>query len=166
MESGSLSMKIRNTIRREDVDHVRAITVSTGFFTMAESEVAAGLAREALEKGPESGYYFLFAEEQGLISGFACFGPTPCTEGSWDLYWIAVRNERRGLGTGRLLLAEAEKNISRYGGRKIFIETSSRDLYLPTRQFYLRCGYREEARVADFYADGDDKLIYSRRTVS
>lgn len=157
------TMEIRKTIHEKDVGIVRSITASTGFFREDEVEVAVELLQEALDCGTDSGYFFLFAEQGGETLGFACFGPTPCTLGSWDLYWIVVRNGFRGQGIGKRLLAEAENTVRKAGGRKLFIETSSGETYLPTRKFYIRSGYQEEARIKDFYRDGDDKLIYSQR---
>jgi ribosomal protein S18 acetylase RimI-like enzyme len=156
-------MEIRTTILEKDIVGVRSIAASTGFFREDEVDVAVELVTEALGRGTDSGYFFLFAEREGETLGFACFGPTPCTLGSWDLYWIAVRNEFRGQGIGKRLLADAENVVRDSGGRKLFIETSSGETYLPTREFYIRSGYLEEARVRDFYRDGEDKLIYSQR---
>src|SRR5690606_37228217 len=93
---------------------------------------------------------------------YACYGPIPCADGSWDLYWIAAHAARRARGYGRLLLRAAESRMAAAGARRIYIETSSRPLYDPTRAFYAACGYTVEARLRDFYAPGDDKLIYSR----
>jgi ribosomal protein S18 acetylase RimI-like enzyme len=157
------TMEIRKILQEKDIDNVRSIAASTGFFREDEMEVAVELVQEALARGSDSGYFFLFAEQGGQTLGFACFGPTPCTVGSWDLYWIAVRNEFRGQGIGKRLLAKAEHAVGESGGRKLFIETSSGETYLPTREFYIRSGYQEEARIKDFYRDGDDKLIYSHR---
>ena len=92
--------------------------------------------------------------------GYACFGPIPGTKESYDLYWIAVENEVRGSGLGKEILGKAEQGISELGGKRIYVETSSREQYEPTQAFYSKCGYEMEAVLKDFYSPGDDKIIY------
>lgn len=144
-------------------DQIREICRSTGFFREDETEVAAELALEALAKGQQdSGYYFLLAWHQQQLCAFACFGPTPCTVSTWDLYWIVVSNTYQGKGIGKEMLQSIEQSIRELGGRKLYIETSSQEKYLPTRNFYLKSNYNQEARLSDFYDTGDDKIIYAR----
>lgn len=139
---------------------VRRLTDSTGVFHPFEIDVAVELVDERLARGPSSGYEFVFAEEDGRTVGYACFGPIALTQGSFDLYWIAVEKERQGCGLGRRLLDESERRMAAAGGQQVYIETSGRDVYEPTRGFYLRCGYRIAAVLGDFYAVGDDKVIF------
>ncbi len=102
--------------------------------------------------------------EAEAIAGFAYFAPTAMTDRSWELWWIVVDPTRHGRGIGSAMLAEVEREVRRRDARIFLIETSSLPSYHPTRQFYLKHGYAEAARVADFYADGDDKVIYGKRT--
>jgi ribosomal protein S18 acetylase RimI-like enzyme len=141
---------------------VRAIVESAGFFTPAEVDVAVELVEERLAKGPASGYHFLFLDGPAGPVGYACFGPIPCTVSSFDVYWIAVHAHARGGGLGKALMAAAERAIGAMGGTRIYVETSSRPLYGPTRAFYEKCGYRQVALLPDFYAPGDGKLILSK----
>jgi len=118
-----------------------------------------------LLQGVRSGYHFLFADGGspiGATIGYSCFGPIPCTQASFDLYWIAVHDSFRRIGLGKLLLAESEAIIRRMAGRRIYVETSSRSQYEPTRNFYNRNGYRPEALIPEFYAPGDGKIIYTK----
>ena len=142
--------------------HVREIVVSSGFFSKAEIEVAVELVQLRLNKGIESGYHFLFAEEDKKVVGYSCFGPIPCTVESYDIYWIAVQEDLRRSGLGVELLKKVEEKIREMGGKRIYVETSSREQYEPTRLFYSRCGYRREATLKNFYSPGDDKVIYLR----
>lgn len=160
MASRQTEIKIRRKIKESDLEDVRAIANSSGFFRKDEVEVAVELAGEALEKGEASGYYFLFAEMGGQTLGFACFGPIPCTLGSFDLYWIAVHQDSRGKGIGQSLLKETEALVKQMNGRKIYIETSTMAKYDPTRGFYLSAGYEEAARFSDFYDVGDGKIVF------
>jgi len=95
--------------------------------------------------------------------GFACYGPRPLTRGTFDLYWIAVRRTAQGRGVGRALLQRVAQEVRAMGGRMIVAETSGRPDYEPTRRFYEAHGYVREATVADFYAPGDDLVIYVQR---
>lgn len=152
----------RDEPRPSDPSAVRSIIGSSGFFSDAEIGIAVELVRERLERGLASGYRFLFADDltSGSLAGYACYGEIPCTVGSYDLYWIAVDPERRRHGLGRALLAELELRVKLLGGRRIYIETSGRELYRPTQGFYRSCGYVLEAQLADFYGFDDPKLIF------
>lgn len=112
---------------------------------------------------PRAGYFTLIAEDGGEIAGYVCYGETPCTMGTWDIYWIAVAGEKRGRGIGKLLSGKAEAAIKQAGGRLAIIETSSTPLYENTRNFYLGRGYETVARIPDFYSPGDDKLILVKK---
>lgn len=146
-----------------DRQHVRRIVESTGFFSPAEVGVAVELVDERLAKGPASGYYFIFAEQAGQVLGYSCYGPIAGTADSFDLFWIAVDNHLRSKGLGRQLMAESERLIARAGGRGVYVETSDRPQYQPTRSFYERFGYSRAATLADFYGPGDAKVIYIKR---
>lgn len=157
------SFRFRNSPEPEDVANIERIVVSSGFFRPDEVAVAVELVNEALEKGQQaSGYHFIFCMEDKQTIGFCCFGPTPCTLGTWDLYWIAVEERYRGQKIGKQLLEKAESYLRQENSRKLYIETSSLTKYLPTRKFYLKSGYTEEACLKDFYDTGDDKIIYCR----
>jgi ribosomal protein S18 acetylase RimI-like enzyme len=153
----------RYKIEGNDPERIRQIVVSTGFFRDDEADVAVELANETLEKGENiSGYHFVFATDQDDIAGFACYGPTPCTQGTFDLYWIVVHDSFRGKGIGRSLIHHVEEILRKNQARKLYIETSSTQKYQPTRDFYFSSGYKEEARLKDFYNPGDDKVIYAK----
>ena len=146
--------------RPDDVTRLRELVASTGVFRDHEIEIAVELLEERLELGPPSEYEFVFAEEDGQLLGYTCFGPITITQGSYDLYWIAVRKDCQGRGLGKQLLTETLRLIRSLGGRKLYIETSGKPEYAPTRAFYDRSGCKLEATLADFYQVGDDKLMY------
>jgi ribosomal protein S18 acetylase RimI-like enzyme len=153
----------RRKVREDDRLTVRKILESSGFFHDFEVDVAISLVDEALQQGEACGYIFLFSEENGQTTGYSCFGDIPCTKNSYDIYWIAVSQDQRGKGTGGLLLKETERLISEMKGNGIYLETSSMEKYLPTRNFYLKYGYKIEAVIRDFYDYGDDKVIFVKR---
>jgi ribosomal protein S18 acetylase RimI-like enzyme len=154
---------LREEVRAPDVDRVREITESTGFFFPEEIDTAVELVEERLSKGLRSGYYFLFADRGGRTLGYSCYGPVACTKSSFDIYWIAVDVAARNEKLGTRLLEESERKIKELGGTRIYVETSSRALYEPTRAFYLKRGYKEEARLEDFYGPNDAKVIYLKK---
>lgn len=157
--SASLATSLRYELVIDDVTSVRRIAEATGFFSPAETEIATELVAERLARGDASGYHFIIAEQTQPIA-FACYGPIACTVASFDLYWIAVAPDAQGQGLGRRLMVESEQRIHQLGGRRVYVDTSNRPQYVPTRAFYERCGYRQDAVLADFYAPGDDKVVY------
>jgi len=153
-------IEYRRTVEPADSGRVRKMTESSGFFNAEEVDVAVELVGERLKKGEQSGYFFIFAEINRRTIGYSCYGPISGTQCSFDLYWIVVENEYRGKKIGKFLLGKSEEAIRAMNGRRIYVETSSRELYAPTRKFYAGNGYRLEATLEDFYAPGDSKNIY------
>lgn len=101
--------------------------------------------------------------EDRTPAGFAYLAPTAMTDRAWELWWIAVEAGRQGKGLGSKLLLAVEDAVRAAGGRLLLIETSSTPTYEPTRRFYRKHGYAEVAHIPDFYADGDGKVIFSKR---
>jgi ribosomal protein S18 acetylase RimI-like enzyme len=138
---------------------------ATDAFTEAEVAVALeliDLGIRASEGGADAGYRFLVAEEDGRVAGYTCYGETPCTEGTYDLYWIAVDPSLQGRGVGRRLVRATEDAVAASHGRMLLVETASKPSYAATRAFYERIGYVEVARIPDFYRPGDAKIVYQR----
>ena len=164
MNNKTENIILRDLIIPGDPQIIRGISNSTGFFYADEVDVTEKLAEECLDKGEASGYYFIFADApDGRTLGYSCFGPIPCTRRSFSVYWLAVDPDHQGKGIGKLLIAETEKKVIEMGGKTIYIDTASRPLYEPTRQFYLRCSYVSEAQFKDYYDIGDDKIVYVKR---
>ena len=154
-------MRYRKQLRKSDLPVLKKILASTGFFYDSEVEMALELAQENWENGEEkSGYIFIIAEKDDMPVAFACYGKTPCTESSFDLYWIAVNQSLKGQGIGKILMKMVSDDIANLGGKNIWIETSGRPLYEPTRQFYLKYGCKLVAQMPEFYGLNDDKVVY------
>lgn len=155
-------------LRPADRAAIDRILHSTGNFTDAEIAIALELVDAAIATGDASGYHCLVldTDDDGAAStvlGYACYGPTPLTDGTFDLYWIAVDRAAQGRGHGAALLDAVERTLRAAHGRLLLIETSSQESYGPTIRFYGRHGYALAARLADFYHPGDDKLVYVKR---
>jgi GNAT superfamily N-acetyltransferase len=166
-ESKSLSVAIdfREEVTNNDPERIRRLVEVTGFFSEDEIEMAKELVVERLAKGAESGYHFLLAEHYGRLIGYTCYGPIPCTIGSYDLYWIAVHPDYHRRGVGRRLIADTERRIRTAGAARIYVDTSQRTQYASTRAFYESCGYHLESVLKDFYGPGDGKVIYGKEMV-
>lgn len=146
-----------------DRDPIVAAIEATGFFRTDEIAIAVEVLEESLAKGPPGHYQSYSAVVDGQPVGWVSIGPTPCTVGTYDIYWIVTHPHWQGRGIGSRLLAHAESVIAARGGRIATAETSSRAQYEPTRRFYERHGYLDAARVKDFYDKGDDKVIFAKR---
>ncbi|MFA5043448.1 MAG: GNAT family N-acetyltransferase [Kiritimatiellia bacterium] len=155
-------MKIR-PISAKDRQAVLDLIHSTGVFTKEEEQVATEIIDIYLNKPGQRDYITEVVEnEQGAIVGYVCYGSRPMTEGVVDLYWLAVHPGKHRQGYGKALVQWLEKTVREQKGRLILIETSSKDKYAPTRHFYQRMGYVENARIRDFYRPGDDLVIYGK----
>ncbi len=153
-------MRLRRELFPTDRAAIASLLAATGFFNPEEIAVALELADERLARGPGSHYRFLVAEEAGALWGFACWGPIPGTRFSADLYWIAVERSHQGKGLGKVLLGAAEAWMREESRHRVYVETSTRPQYAPTRSFYLACGYHLVAELPDFYAPSDGKAIF------
>lgn len=139
------------------------MTRAAGNFHPEELDTPVELFDGYLHDAAASGYYFLSAKVNGRVAGFVCYGPTDLTEATYDLYWIATDASVHGTGVGSALFERMTQEIKRRGGRLLMISTSSTPEYAPARAFYSRLGCKMEARIKNFYREGDDLCIYTFR---
>lgn len=151
---------IRRVLSPADREPLEELIRATGFFNPEEVEVALELVDDRLAHGESSHYRFLVAEPDGAVAGYACWGPIPGTTASVDLYWIVVHPRFQGQRIGAALLEAAEAWMASEGRTRVYVETSTRPQYHPTRAFYAACGYQLAAELADFYAPGDGKAVF------
>ncbi len=152
-------------IKPPDRSRIEEIVVSSGKFNPEEIATALELFDEALEKGERSGYIIRVLDvgkEHRSVQGYVCYGPTPLTQGVYDLYWIVIDPAAQGKGFGRCLIEYVEGDIVKRRGRMVLIETSSQESYGATIRFYKKAGYKLVARIKNFYRIGDDKLVFSK----
>jgi GNAT superfamily N-acetyltransferase len=157
-----MKTKIRRMLKK-DKPALTQILHNTPEFKPSEVVVAEEVIDSYLCDTKESGYHVLVAEDGSTVTGYICYGPTPLTEGTWDMYWEAVTRENRGQGIGSALMKAAEREIRKAKGRLALIETSSTPAYERTRRFHLGLGYEVIACIPDFYSPGDDKVILQKR---
>lgn len=142
-----------------DRERVREMVEATGVFRPEETLIALEVFDGAVA-APGADYWSVGAYDAGRLLGWAAFGSTPGTQGTWDLYWIVVDPAHQAGGIGRRLMCHSEQTIAAQGGRLVVVETSSRVDYVPTRRFYERLGYAARAVIRDYYAPGDDLVVY------
>ena len=153
-------VELRTELKPADREALRALLLSTDFFYDHEIAVALELLDDRLAKGDRSDYHFILADLAGRLAGYVCFGPIGIAKRRFDIYWMGVHRDSHRRGLGSQLLQAAEERMRAWGWDYVYVETSSRPLYEPTRQFYEKRGFRLVARVPFYYADDDDRLVY------
>ena len=156
-ESG---LRIRRALEAADRAPLEELIRATEFFNPEEIDVALELVDDRLANGEASHYRFLVGEVDGQVAGYACWGAIAGTLASVDLYWIVVHPAFQGKKAGSALLKAAEEHIRSEGRARVYVETSTRPQYHPTRAFYAACGYTLAAELPDFYAPGDGKAMF------
>lgn len=156
-------MTVVAPLERNQRDAIERLLRATGVFREDEITVALEVI-DSYFLHPGRDYTALGAfTRSGVLLGYVCYGPAPCTIGTWDLYWIAVSPEAQNCGVGSQLLQEVDRRLASTDARLVLIETSSLPHYARARAFYQRHGFEVVARVPDFYAQGDDRLIIAKR---
>jgi ribosomal protein S18 acetylase RimI-like enzyme len=140
-----------------DRTRVEAMLAASSLFRA--DEVAVALEVFAAAAAGSADYVTAAAEVDGRLAGWICWGPTPCTVGTYDLYWLVVDPALHGHGIGTALVREMERRLAG-AARLIVVETAGRPDYAGTRAFYEARGYRRTATVPDFYAPNDDLVVY------
>jgi ribosomal protein S18 acetylase RimI-like enzyme len=160
-------------LRPQDRGRLADLLVATRAFSAGEVEIALSLfdLSRTGAGGGDAGvedatidYEFIGAfDADDRLMGYACFGPAPSTDGTYDLYWLAVDPAAQGGGIGRRMIGEVERVLAGRGARMLVAETSGRTDYAATRAFYEATGYVDAARVQDFYAPADDRIMLHKR---
>ena len=146
-----------------DTPTLVAIAEGTGVFKPHEIVALREVLDDYHESNREEGHRAVAYEKDGQVAGFAYYAPAAMTDRTWYLYWIAVSKTTQARGVGGYLLRHAEQEIRREEGRVLFIETSSLPHYDLTRKFYLKHGYEQAAVLRDFYAEGDDMVVFRKK---
>jgi GNAT superfamily N-acetyltransferase len=161
--SGTITAPVLRSLTVADRGRIEEITRAVGLFREGETVVALEVFDAMAAGSPD--YVALGAEHDGRLAGWICWGPTPCTLGTYDLYWMAVDPALQGSGIGTALLREMEHRLEGLA-RLVVVETAGRPDYRSTRAFYQARGYRAAATIPDFYAPGDDQVVYLKSLTS
>ena len=141
-----------------------SMLIKTRSFTSAEIDVAMELIDIVLKDQIQKDYQiYCMVDDQDQAIGYICYGPTPITQGTFDLYWIAVDPDFQEQGVGSNLLDFLGKVVKELKGRMILADTSSIPHYEKTQNFYLRNGFQEVARVPDYYYPGNDRVTFCKK---
>jgi len=159
--SGTLVSPLLRHLNAADRGRIEEITRAVGLFREDEIPVALEVFDDAVRAATDD-YEALGADIDGRLAGWICWGPTPCTVGTYDLYWMAVDPALQSGGIGTALVAEMERRLSGLA-RLIVVETAGRPDYAATRRFYQARGYRAAAMIPDFYGPGDDQVVFVKR---
>jgi ribosomal protein S18 acetylase RimI-like enzyme len=154
------ALKWRDRLAKPDLDTIYQLVKKTGVFSEEECRVARELAEDRLTRGLNSDYHFMVATVADKITAYTCYGRIPFTDGRFDLYWIACDPDMSYKGIATRLLSISEAHMRELGGKKLYAETSSREVYLPAHQFYEKNGFLRESVFKDFYRDGDSKWVF------
>lgn len=157
----SAAETLRSTVA-DDVEALVALGASTGLFSPTEAKALLGDVLEAFHNGQlgEGHECVVLTSSTNEHLGWAYFAPTAQADGVYDLWWIGVEPESQGCGHGATILHHVETRVQEKHGRLLVIETSSLPLMEGAWAFYKKHGYEQCGRIPDFYARGDDKIIF------
>jgi ribosomal protein S18 acetylase RimI-like enzyme len=153
----------RDYITMDDWPAIRALVMKTRVFNEREVEGVRELMDDTVHRPAWGNYRFWVAEADGAVAGFTCVSPIHGTSDRYDMYWLAVDPDFHGLGCASRLVDLAVEGSRARGGKKLYVETSTRAVYEPARKFYLAAGFTLEGTLPDYYADGDGKAIFAKR---
>jgi len=149
-------------LRPEDREQVKSIIYSIEIFSEEEKDIALELIDEVIAK-PQQDYYNVFVYEiENKVLGYHCTGKRALTEGVFDMYWIVVDPNSQNKGVGKDLLQHVENYAIERKGTWVLAETSSRESYTPTRNFYLRNKYTIISEIRDFYSMNDNLVVFGK----
>lgn len=145
-------------------DRIQLVDIIDGTdnFSPDEKKIAVELIDEALGNVNHEYYNIFVYEDDGRILGYHCTGKRALTDGTFDLFWIVVDSRVQNKGVGKKLLDHAESFVKENNGRWILAETSSKDNYDATRNFYFRNNYSIVAEIKDFYKVNDHLIVFGK----
>ena len=149
-------------LQAEDKDQLVLIIDGTMSFTYEEKKVAVELIDEAIKSQTQEYYNFYVCETDSKIVGYYCIGKRALTDGVFDIYWIVVDSTLQNKGIGKQLLEHAENFAKDNNGRWVLAETSSKDNYNATRNFYFRNDYSIVSQIKDFYTLNDNLIVFGK----
>lgn len=149
-------------IKQVDLTEIEKILNKIPNFSKEEVEVAMELVTIAVKVPTQTDYNIFVYEAEEKVLGYHCTGKRPLTDGVYDLYWIVVDPEAGTSGIGKQLLDHAEEFVQTEKGRWLLAETSSKESYSRTRNFYLRNNYTIVAEINNFYSVNDSLMVFGK----
>ena len=149
-------------LKPDDVGRIEQLLNKIANFSEDEVEVAMELVNITASDPNQNDYNIFVYENDGMILGYHCTGKRPLTDAVFDLYWIVADPDSKIKGIGKSLLEHSEKFVNENNGRWFLAETSSKESYSKTRNFYLRNNFSIVSQINDFYAVGDHLIIFGK----
>lgn len=147
----------------QDLPGILRISQNADVFTEEEVSTVDELFQGYLNSPQKSGYYYLSCRVDGLLAGFACWGPTALSKATADFYWLCTDRVFQGRGVAQALFKEVEKRVLEVGLWQIIIWTSGKENYAPARCLYQKMGCELVVKIPEFYDHGDDLCVYLKR---
>ena len=138
------------------------LAVTAGMFAANETEALGKVLADYFGGKLDDGHVWVTDEEEGEPCGVAYYAPDLMADRTWYLYMIAVHPDCQRRGRGTALIQHVENALRSRGERLLLVETSGLPKYDRARAFYTKCGFEQEARIRDFYAAGDDKVVFRK----
>lgn len=149
-------------IKKEDRYQLENILKRIDQFNEVEVSIALELLDIAINKPEQDDYFIYIFDDNNTVLGYHCTGKRPLTDGVYDLYWIVVAPDTQGKGVGSKLLQHAENLVKEKKGRWLLAETSSKESYLFTRNFYEKHNYKIVTQINDFYTVNDHLIVFGK----
>lgn len=149
-------------IKQADVPVLENMLNRIPAFSEAEISIAMELINITSNNPDQSDYHIFVYEAEEKIIGYHCLGKRPLTDAVYDLYWIVADPESGKKGIGKSLIEHAEGFVQENNGRWMLIETSSKESYSSTRNFYFRNNYSIVSEINDFYSKGDNLMVFGK----
>jgi ribosomal protein S18 acetylase RimI-like enzyme len=148
-------------VEERDVDAIKEIIEATEMFppSMLDEMIAGFFSGRSRD-------FWLTIEREDRPAAVAYCAPEKMTKGTWNLLLLAALPVRQGTGLGSTLVAGVEERLRLDGQALLLVETSGTPEFERTRRFYRKLDFVEEARIRDFYASGDDKVVFWKRLAS
>ena len=150
------------TLTADDAPAVPALTVAAELFTAEEAGIVEAMMASYLASQRDEGDVCLVDDLDGELIGVAYYAPVPEADRTWYLTMLGIRSDHHRGGRGRALMRHVEDDLAGRGERLLLVETSALPAFARARAFYAACGYGEEARVRDYYGDGDDMVLFRK----
>ena len=131
----------------DDRAGLMAVVDASGLFPPGELEEVSNLLADYFAGNLGSDHFWITDDDGEGPVGVAYYAPERMTNGTWNLYLIAVHPDHQGEGRGAALLRHVEQTLANRGERLLLVETSGLASFGATRAFYRKCGYDEEARI-------------------
>ena len=153
-------MSVNNNIRPVKSPDLPALKTAIATNDLFPAEMLDDMMSDYFNNPDSKDIWFTHVQNEPVAVGYCA--PEKMTEGTWNLYLIAVHPQHQGLGYGSAMMNYIEQLLAERGERILLVETSALDSFEKTRSFYRRCGYEEEARIRQFYQAGEDKIIFRK----